>query len=458
MSLTTSTEQLLPDHFIYKPYSDKFIKTLYQLPNDVIFKLVQKWLNDPVCQPNLDWSEIDLSEYSNDSDSDRDDGDDSQSERNKRKGVEILKQEYNDLETVNIPKRSLVQRILYDHWPLGLNMSQIAQIDISSFTEGNSSSNLWTCSTTYSSNSLKSDQKYEHIVSHIEPKSFLARFNEALYPLVVGHVSAHQHPTFAVVIVRVQIFETLSLNELRKINDRDAQNKYKTSIPPIYLSFPLSSPHIIHSYPRTASGDAYIKAVFYALILTLSRPGRLITLKQSSEIPNKSFNSLVQMKGAKRGIAALGPWTKYGLGHADPHPLDFKKIIERKRKRQKETEVDFDCNEKSINKKLINLRFYGQKSDPDPTTKDAAFIKIPTLELKIEEKFKTAENKPTANQNRFTPTLTTRFEGNDVFEGMKMLALAGVLDITKAPKWLIEQHNATSGTIKNGKYKPGLRH
>lgn len=473
MPLTRSSGQSLPDDYIYKPYSDKFAKVLYALPRSSILQLVQHWLSDPLCEPPLDWSEIDID--SDDSDSDSDSDSEEKAKIHKQRIIEILKEEYQSLKDSPLSKRSIVQRILYDHWRNGLNMAQIAQIDIASFAEKTSGNTpySWTYSTVYEASGEAQTPLHEHIVSNIEPNSFLTRFNEALYPLFVGHVSAHQHSKLSVIILRVQIFEEQSISVLRK--DRlmaMGSDKFRITVPPIFIAFPLSSPHIIHSHFRLASSQNYIKAILQALVITLSRPSRAVTVQSTHELPTKSFDCFIKLKGVRRGVAALGPWARFGRGNAEPGALSLIPNPARlKRKRSKKEQVSqlaekYTLDPQTKKRKLVDVRFHGQQavannesaSDEDDDDDDdmvITFAKVPTFEVKVKEPYKDIQGDYTAPA--FSPTVTTRFEGTNVFQGLKMLAMTDILDIERAPKWLTEQQNTTSATVINGDFKIGLK-
>ena len=57
--------------------------------------------------------------------------DDNENPIDKREmGLQMLKAEYSELYNSTITKKELTERLLLDHWSEGLNMLQIADIDI----------------------------------------------------------------------------------------------------------------------------------------------------------------------------------------------------------------------------------------------------------------------------------------------------------------------------------------
>lgn len=565
----------ISDTYIYKPYSDKYIKVLYALSRDLTLQLAKNWLTDPVCYPNLDWSEIDLG--LNLDDNDDDEGvEESEQEyfdkkfnsafeyrkytpeqrlklyKTERKGLDILRAEYSYLQQDNtITKRQIVQRIIYDHWPKGLNMAQIAQIDIANTIHvGNSMA--WGCSTFYSTSPGKRgsgdvQMKYKHVLDTIEPKRFVQKLNDYIYPLLVSHVSAHSHPDHSLIMVRIQIFETQNINDLQtqpKPNmvsntKQQSSGQYRINIPPIYLAFPLSSPYIIHSYlpsylynvispnpnalddfSSESDGDGsdkmylskplnerapqsltYLQIILQSLLLTLSRANRQIYLhpfgenvssnsntdmtseegikynksKRPDNLPSKSLDSMISICSVSRGIAALGPWSIYGLGTAEPLPISAKES-----RKDKGSTLDDDFGSQFLTqsqaaqvekRKLVGIRFHGKEPESKKQKSDKEeldHLVVPVFEFKLENKLsnidsaalKLAESSQRSLlQNKsHTPTITSRFEGKDVFKGLEQLAQLGIMDIEQAPKWLTEQQNVLSVTVKNNTLIRGLQH
>jgi hypothetical protein len=112
----------LTDATIFKAYSVKYAKYLKRLPKKAIIDLALAWLNNSLTEPHLLWDDYQMT---------GEDLDDNGNLMDKRKmGLQMLKAEYVELYNSTITKKELIERLLLDHWSDGLNMLQIADIDI----------------------------------------------------------------------------------------------------------------------------------------------------------------------------------------------------------------------------------------------------------------------------------------------------------------------------------------
>ncbi|VVT56734.1 uncharacterized protein SAPINGB_P005239 [Magnusiomyces paraingens] len=463
MPTTRSAAQFLPDNYISKAYSEQYNKVLHALPRNTLLRLVQDWLQDSRFIALLHWPTV----YTQ------------TNTRDQNRAVKILLAQYQKMEGHKSPtKRNLVQNIIYDLWPDGLSLMQVAQADVARFldrvnkksrgptpeTISNTSGQLphaWTYSAvSVASGSLGAPLR-PYTVSHIEPGPFLARFCEALYPIICGHVSAHQHPTESLFVVRIQVFEEQSITNIRKIGTRlkssrdSGLGRIKADLAPVFLAVPLSSSYVLHTFPRRAVAKAYVTAALNALTAALSRVRRPIIVTSVDALPTKSLECLLSLTSVARGSASLGPWSKFGAGTAEP------RIFSKKRKKQSTVQKLLDGylqTPQTKKRRLINIRFHGEPEPPQKKTNQddddddeviVTHAKIPTFEVKIKE--------PYRGGSGFLPTLTTRFEGTNVYQGLEMLAYAGVLDAQRAPKWLTEQQATTTATVTNGKFTIGIK-
>lgn len=112
----------LTDATIFKAYSVKYAKYFKRLPKKAIVDLALRWLNNSLTEPHLLWDEYQMT---------GEDLDDNGNPIDKREmGLQMLKAEYSELYNSTITKKELTERLLLDHWSEGLNMLQIADIDI----------------------------------------------------------------------------------------------------------------------------------------------------------------------------------------------------------------------------------------------------------------------------------------------------------------------------------------
>lgn len=240
--------------------------------------------------------------------------------------------------------------------------------------------------------------------------------------------------------VRVQIFEAKSVTALLSSSVVDRYN----AAPPVYLAFPDSSPHIVHSY--LPSDNVYMKTVFQALSIVLGQNSKPLHIKRSSEIPVKSLTALTILKGTNRGAKAQGAWGIYARGEADTQNSPLEPLSEsKKRCAEDQLKKDLqrpksDMSTESL-EKLTNLRFYGSVEMPQDMDTNVQFS---SAEFAIKSIYEGKTN--------FTPTITLRLQGSDVFQGVKDLALNRIVDITTLPGWLTGEYGTSSGTIINGHF------
>lgn len=531
----TSRYDTLPDSFIYKPLSDKYVKILHKLSRDSIIELACRWLSVPSCYPNLDWSEIHLDiptdeeeDYEKDFESDADHFNNKydspkytaeeaqQLEQTERRGILLLQAEYESLRNnTMVSKRQIVQRIVYDHWPQGLNLAQIAQVDLTHITQTSGVSMSWGHSTIYSTSSQ--NLKLQHVIEKLHLDSFIKSLNDTLSPLFISHVSSHNDPGNSIVLFRIQVFETQSVAELQRLTSKKnledgTRIRFKTNIAPIFVLFPLSSPYIIHNYlpshlytfespkvrggktnakkvlptlkaPRTPTNAIYTRIILQAFVFALSRPGKPVSIRpggapviptdpatgnttfiSTNNIPAKNIEVLLSLCSSNRGMFALGPWSIYGRGTAEPQPLDAKMLRDNtKRKQQEEMEeisnglYGHEETQAIKKRKFVNARFHGTETpiqDAIHEDEEDDYLRLKSLELKIENTLTHRNERKRSLKEKYQspPSITTRLEGKHVYFGLEQLALLGILDSRKAPGWLMEQHNVTSATIRNGQY------
>lgn len=246
--------------------------------------------------------------------------------------------------------------------------------------------------------------------------------------------------------VRIQIFEAKSVSSLLTSSTVDRYN----AAPPIYLAFPDSSPHLIHSY--LPPDNVYLKTVFQALTTIFSQQGKQLSLKESAEIPVKSLAALSVLKGSNRSAQAQGAWGVYARGEADSqnNPLEPYSLCT-KRRQEQELEEDIrrsskrGLSDKSL-QKLTNLRFHG---NIDYSTGD----EVPNVQFSSAEFLLKSEFKGKRNNGNFKPTITLRLHGSDVFGGIKDLAMERIVDVAKMPGWMTGERGASSGVVENGRFR-----
>lgn len=246
--------------------------------------------------------------------------------------------------------------------------------------------------------------------------------------------------------VRIQIFEAKSVSSLLSSSTVDRYN----AAPPIYLAFPDSSPHLIHSY--LPPGNVYLKTVFQALNSIFSQHGKQLSLKDSTEIPVKSLAALSVLKGTSRAAQAQGAWGVYARGEADSqnNPLEpYSSCTKRRQEQELEQDIRRSSKRRISDKsvqQLANLRFHGNIDHS--AENEVSNVQFSSAEFVIESEFKGKRNNGT-----FKPTITLRLQGSDVFGGIKDLAMERIVDVAKMPGWMTGEGGASSGLIENGRFR-----
>lgn len=218
-------------------------------------------------------------------------------------------------------KRKLMNLILVEFYPQGLNTLQLAQIDVQLLVD-KPNSNLWTSSTAKIVNSVSESpaegdelQKLRNYIFSLDSQLFLDNFILNLSNLYLSHVYISRHPYYPLILIRIQMYDhsyrhpidttssrlisdltNASLEKTAKIQfEKDFKNivnnksetkadKFKRNglqrqikiqhqpqiIPhkPFYILLPISSPHIIHT-PST-NDDVSTKLIIQTLESTLS--------------------------------------------------------------------------------------------------------------------------------------------------------------------------------------------
>lgn len=324
------------------------------------------------------------------------------------------------LRVISKAKRLLLKCLSTEMYPDGLNLLQVAQVQCKSLLESSRDTHNWTYSTLYSAG--------VEFVPTIDPSSFIKSLNKALYPMVIGHMYTMTYDELSLVIVRIQIFEQKYGN---------AESNPFSPLRPIYLAFPNSSPHVLHTW----GDDVYITSVFHTLAEVLSRPGRPVTYKKSTLLPTKDLTTFATLKGVSRHSSALGPWSVYAENLVDVSPLNMFQSTEKKQRRLSATD---DSIQKRI--RLANTRFTG-RPDGGPTKQQREDGK----EFESRFPISMAEFKITdpLDDTLTHPSITIRLEGKDVFAGLYELAVDHSDDIEKLPEYLTGEDGVTSGIVRN---------
>ncbi len=434
------------------------VKELARLSTKSLYNIVELWLALPVTQPVP-------------------------TTRQKRKGktqADIVKSAKETLKmlqnTSSSKKRKLIDRIMVDFYPNGLNTLQLAQLDIQLMIE-KPKLYSWVYSTakiakqTQSGDELK-DSLQDFILS-LDAQSFLDHIIKNLSNLYLTHIYISRHPELPLIIIRIQMYEYTHRKHHKRAQIITHHGKRKNpdiiSRKPYYLAIPTSSPNIIHS--ASNEDDLASKLILQAVEITLSTSFRQVRLMKNKTPPVKTLEAMNILTGVSRHGNMLGSWAPYADGIVDIGPLgeiedhillnpgitgsyDGKEASERE-KRKTIAALRF----KGTTGSAPNEKSYLEKSNKPDTLDDedkseddtekneyASVVPLQTGEFFIQNALKKKNN------SEIPPSVRLRLFGNDIFAGLHELAVEGVIDPVKIPSWLTGEEGLNSGIISKGQF------
>lgn len=355
-------------------------------------------------------------------------------------------------------KRRLIDAILVDYYPQGLNALQLAQIDVQTLIE-RPAAHSWASAT------VRCGAREE--IAHFDPQAFLNAFVENLNALYNCHVYVARHPRYPMHLVRVQVYEeglgvarrgpqTHSQFTARFASYRaNGSSKQKRSRPQYvhslrahYMLIPLSTPSVIYTAPAVeaqalvsqpqpfGAGSLPLRLMLQTLEKTLSTPTRPVSLHHEGPTPLRNLNALFIVKANSRFANAHGPWTPYADNTVDSNVLspgtdNFRlnpsKIV------GDPTDVATirfrGSTEKIHAKRLYDTveaeEEFGKENEADPDESDSAHDSDAPHVVPVDQ---------------FSHTLmcgaTISFVGTDTLGGLLELAKAGILDPVTCPSWI----------------------
>ena len=149
--------------------------------------------------------------------------------------------------------------------------------------------------------------------------------------------------------------------------------------------------------------------------------------------------------GANREASALGAWRIYAKGWVDGSPLAPEGL--------KEEESVLPTDERGRRETLARARF-GMKtksrnllavSQDDEEDEDIVTPALERVEFRITHEY------PDDSQIRFSPNITMRLEGANVFQGVFEGIIDGWIDGERIPGWLTGEEGRTEGRVENGR-------
>ncbi|KAK9461756.1 centromere protein Chl4/mis15/CENP-N [Lipomyces oligophaga] len=343
--------------------------------------------------------------------------------------IESIREIYRDFLKRKVGKREIVNRMVNFDWENGFIMSQVVDIEFQ-YIFDKSNAFTWTASKiTFES---KSSEETDRLPTfHVS--SFRKILKRALDPLVDNHIHIAQHPTHALVMMRIQIHEpgyAVSKSPL----------PYSRRI--YFCAFPSIPLHIFH----TPFLSPYNKLLRQSIETSLSVPGFRVKLDATS-LTAKSLIPLIYLRNTSRHSTATGGWTSYANNEVDESPLTSAiEIVERKLKKLENETAE---SREQRREKIVNARF-GVSRMRDGTESHIGLENeraLTRVEFLIEQ-----QSRDNTLSQSFAPKFKVLLEGTHVHEGLRQLAVKEIINHESMPSWITGEVGVSSGVIVNGSY------
>lgn len=397
----------LRDQMVLRQSTHLRRQVLNKCSHNTLYNLTQLWLDSTDCLPLVAINSQD--DYLFDLDALSDGGEDAEADegidevedgvivaRGGPKYEKIMDEARRELTEGVQSRKTYMQLIAQKYWNAGLNLLQLAQLDIWGDVFERPETLVWSYSTV-------KDSSGKEKVPELSIATIASRMSKAIYPAFRCHVHAMRHPELPVVVVRVKPYDSA--------ND-DSRLK------PLYLVFPYHSPHVIH----LSMDHVYAQTVLHAVTQSVTTVTDPILLVRSSALPTRSFNTLVTTLSDDRKAASMGSWAVFASGEVDQSPLAMVKKRPAKVINSKANRIAAKFTDKNI-------------SDP--------------LEYRSEHPQSMVEFRITRNSRK----VTLRMEGTDVYAGVYRMAMRGDINDRMMPSWMTGEESSTSGVVKDGAYK-----
>ncbi|RCK60844.1 Central kinetochore subunit CHL4 [Candida viswanathii] len=372
------------------------------------------------------------------------------------KEVKEFKQDF-----TRVPKRRLIDKIIYEYWAHGLNLLQISQIDCQLIVDKSTNAPPWVSSTVRDMNDAE-------VPISMNPQLFLHALVKNLTNLYLSYIYICKHPKLPIILIRIQVFD---------LNGMDiTQKPHIVSYKPYFFGILVNSPHVIHSINNDVMVHSIVMQVFERS-LPQNAQNLLKLVTPENQFPVKSIESMNILKGNSRFGNSLGIWTPYADGTVDMLPLgaieDHQVFKQKEKEETPEDGDDVEGIKLRRLKKIANLRFKGSingtvtptgdGSKEDTTDESVApsefdsIAPIQYTEFTIREKPGTnAVERGLGDDGR--TSIRFKITGSDIFGGLHELSVRStdpeqmILNPEEVPHWLTGEEGASFGQIKDGTF------
>ncbi|CCH43280.1 Central kinetochore subunit CHL4 [Wickerhamomyces ciferrii] len=422
----------LRNSFIPKRSPTVISRILSRLSLDSLLNLCLLWCSMPITYPQLLQDQLDELEQTK--------------EEYVQEFIDQIKH-WKDKRTIT--KRKVIDRLLVDIYPYGLNLLQYAQIDSQLIVEKQSNYLYWQVS------KLLDSKNQNYILNLHSPQNFLESLVGNLSKFFMNHIYISNHPYYPLIIIRIQIFDLIhqqNTPQIQKISNSLISRK------PFFLALPQNSSNLIHS--PISIDDQTSQIILQCISSSLSTSTSQIRILQQDKTPQllKNLESLHILSGNSRFKESLGAWAPYADGNIDISPFDD---VQDHHTLQKTALKDGDDEEEGSRiAKISKLRFRGtlnelkskqlfegtkkrklDEDDEEETLKNGfkSIAPVQQVEFNIKQDFKTQR-----------PKLKLKLHGNDVFAGLFELCSKGKINPEDIPGWLTGEEGYQNGDVIDG--------
>lgn len=349
-----------------------------------------------------------------------------------------------------ITKRKVIDRLLVDYYPRGLNLLQYAQIDSQLIVEKQQGF-LWQVS------KLINTKSQPEVLNLHSPQIFLENLVHNLSKYYMNHIYISTHPHYPLTIIRIQLFDLVASQTPQTA---PSISNSLVSRKPFLLALPANSPNIIHS-PLSPQDNTGLM-ILQSISTSLSTPQKQVRIQTGDHGVLKSLESLHIIHGNSRFANMLGVWAPYADGKVDISPFDD---VEEHQTLQTLNVDEGDGSDKNW-EKIARLRFKGSLDelssdklyeDTGPRKKRkvndelrnidkneySSLTPVQYVEFEIKSDFKAQR-----------PTLKLKLQGNDVFAGLHELCASGLINPETIPGFLTGEEGLQSGSVDDGVFIP----
>lgn len=341
-------------------------------------------------------------------------------------------------------KRRVMDKLLVDIYPRGLNLLQHATLD-SQLLVSKENAYAWSISRITSH-----DLSLNVTITIEDPQQFLQSLVGNLSTIYLTHIYISRHPHYPLIIIRVQLFDLMGT--------QDPADSVVTR-KPVHIGLPVNSDKVLitqSSGTDDTAADFVIHAVERAICESLNKEVQLI--KEPHLDPIHNVESAFVLAGNSRFSQSLGPWAPYASGDVDISPFDdvkdhdtfksseallpsdAKKRIAMMRFKGGVSKVvkPYEGGRKRRRKAFQDLEIEEENEEELEEDIYASIVPIQQIEFDLRNKY-----------IDFTPKLMLRFQGTDVFGGLHELCDRGMGDAETIPGWLTGE-TLSSGQVNDG--------